>query len=78
MGILSREKHPLLEFHSKKGGGLIFESGPISGEYVIMAYGIMAYGSTPYVGMTPKKHGGHMSAQMAPWPEMMHWQADIP
>ena len=31
----------------------------------IMAYGIMAYGSTPYVGMTPKKNGGHIqSAQM--------------
>ena len=26
---------------------------------------IMAYGSTPYVGMTPKKNGGHIkSAQM--------------
>ena len=26
---------------------------------------IMAYGSTPYVGMTPKKNGGHnKSAQM--------------
>ena len=26
---------------------------------------IMAYGSTPYVGMTPKKNGGHTkSAQM--------------
>ena len=41
-------------------------SGP-----AIMAYGstpyvgIMAYGSTPYVGMTPKKNGGHIqSAQM--------------
>ena len=26
---------------------------------------VMAYGSTPYVGMTPKKNGGHIeSAQM--------------
>ena len=32
---------------------------------VIMAYGIMAYGSTPYAGMTLKKNGGHIkSAQM--------------
>ena len=30
-----------------------------------MAYGIMAYGSMPYVGMAPKKNGGHIkSAQM--------------
>ena len=28
-------------------------------------YVIMAYGSTPYVGMAPKKNGGHIkSAQM--------------
>ena len=23
---------------------------------------IMAYGSTPYVGMTPKKNGGHIKS----------------
>ena len=25
-------------------------------------YVIMAYGSTPYVGMTPKKNGGHIKS----------------
>ena len=29
MGVLSGEKHPLQQLHSKKGGGLIFEGGPI-------------------------------------------------
>ena len=33
--------------------------------YGIRTYHIMAYGSTPYVGMAPKKNGGHIkSAQM--------------
>ena len=32
----------------------------------VVAYTIMAYGSTPYVGMSPKKNGSHIkSAQMA-------------
>ena len=30
------------------------------------SHNIMAYGSTPYVGMAPKKNGGHIkSAKMA-------------
>ena len=31
MGVLSREKHPLQQLHSKKGGGRIFEGGFIFG-----------------------------------------------
>ena len=39
---------------------LLFEGG-----YYSRAMFIMAYGSTPYVGMTPPKNGGHnKSAQM--------------
>ena len=38
----------------------LYYVGPLS-----CILGIMAYGSTPYVGMTPKKNGGHIkSAQM--------------
>ena len=33
MGILSKEKYPLQQFHSEKGGGLIFEGGLFSGDY---------------------------------------------
>ena len=33
-----------------------------------MSYDIMAYGSTPYVGMAPQKNGGHIkSAQTHAW-----------
>ena len=42
-----------------------WKSNASSGLCIILLLVIMAYGSTPYVGMTPKKNGGHIqSAQM--------------
>ena len=47
---------------------LLLESIELAGKHFpthMHACTIMAYGSTPYVGMTPKKNGGHIqSAQM--------------
>ena len=34
VGVLSREKDPLQQLHSKKGSGFIFAGGPISGDEV--------------------------------------------
>ena len=45
---------------------VLSEGDSIRNVYEFTKYScIMAYGSTPYVGMTPKKNGGHIkSAQM--------------
>ena len=39
MGILSREKQPLEQLHSKNGGWLVFEGGPIFKRFTVLHYG---------------------------------------
>ena len=39
MGVLSREKQPLEQLHSKNEGWLVFEGGPIFKRFAVLHYG---------------------------------------
>ena len=59
MGVLSREKRPLQQFHSKKAGGRIFEGGLIFGDYGIYTGGGGNPFTMPGTVLLSTQSGGH-------------------